>query len=197
VGADLKERQGMNEKDILVRFEFVRPLYERLENLPFPTIAAINGLALGGGLELALCCDLRVASRDAMMSFPELELAIIPGNGGTQRLPRLIGKGKAMECILLAKRFSASEAKEIGLVNQAVGSLEALPAARALASRMLELGPISLRAAKQAIRKGLGGSLGDGLKLEIEHYKACLYSKDRMEGLKAFSQKRKPQFTGE
>lgn len=117
VGADLKERNGMNEKDILVRLDFVRRLYSKLENLPMPVIAAVNGMALGGGTELALACDLRIASDLAVFGLPEVDLAIIPGTGGTQRLPRLVGQAKALELVLMAKRIQAYEALKIGLVN--------------------------------------------------------------------------------
>lgn len=196
VGADLKERQGMNEKDILVRLEFVRKLYQRLESLPMLVIAAVNGLALGGGTELALACDLRVASATASFGLPEVDLAIIPGTGGTQRLARIIGQGRALEWILLAKRVSAAEAWTVGLVNEVVPPDQVLPKAREWARKVLEAGPIAIRQAKRAIREGLDRPLEDGLKLEIECYRACLYSQDRLEGLKAFAEKRKPNFTG-
>ncbi|MBI3294611.1 MAG: enoyl-CoA hydratase/isomerase family protein [Deltaproteobacteria bacterium] len=195
VGADLKERQGMNEKDILLRFEAVRVLYQRLEYFPLPTIAAINGTALGGGLELALCCDIRVVSQAATLGFPEVELAIIPGNGGTQRLPRLIGVSKAMELILTAKRLSADEALGLGIVSHVAP--DALVAARTLAVRMLDMGPIALKQAKLAVKKGIELPIGDALKFEVDCYKNCLYSKDRTEGLKAFSEKRRPEYQGE
>lgn len=196
-GADLKERQGMNEKDILLRFDYVRVLYLRLERLGLPLIAAMNGSALGGGLELALACDLRVVADNASLGFPEVDLAIIPGNGGTQRLPRLIGMTRAMELVLLAKRITAAEALGIGLVNAVVPQHKVLATAYQWAARMLESGPIALRQAKTAIRQGLDRTLEQGLLVETECYKSCLYSKDRMEGLKAFSEKRKPVFKGE
>jgi enoyl-CoA hydratase/carnithine racemase len=197
VGADLKERQGMNEKDVLLRLDFVRTLYLRLERLPQPVIAAINGTALGGGLELALACDLRVASRNAILGLPEVDLAIIPGNGGTQRLARLVGASKAMELVLLAQRFTAEEALSLGVINRITPEGGALSAAMQMANRMLEVGPIALRQAKAAIRNGAERILEQGLTAEIEAYKACLYSKDRLEGLKAFSEKRKPVYRGE
>lgn len=195
VGADLKERQGMNEKDILLRFEFVRTLYQKLEFLNVPTIAAINGIALGGGLELALACDIRIASAAASLGFPEAELAIIPGNGGTQRLSRLIGASKAMELILTARRLSALEASILGIVNQVAP--DAMTAAKVLATRMMEMGPLSLRQGKLAIKKGAEMPLNEALKFEVDCYKKCLYSKDRTEGLKAFNEKRKAEYRGE
>ncbi len=197
VGADLKERQGMNEKDVMLRLEFVRNLYLRLERIPVPTIAAINGSALGGGLELALCCDLRVASDNATLGFPEVDLAIIPGNGGTQRLSRVVGLSKALELVLLAKRLTAAEALNHGLVNVVVPTGQAVVQAMTWATKISEAGPIAIRQAKAAVRLGYERILEEGLTLELELYKACLYSKDRLEGLKAFSEKRKAAFRGE
>ena len=196
VGADLKERLGMNEKDILARMDYVRRLYQKLEALPMPVIAALNGSALGGGLELALTCDLRVAADTAMLGFPEVDLAIIPGNGGTQRFARVVGLAKALELVLLAKRITADQAKVVGLLHEVVKPTEVMPVAMKWADKLLEAGPIALKQAKLAIRKGLEGSLESGLKVEIEAYKGVLYSKDRVEGLKAFQEKRKPVYQG-
>ncbi len=197
VGADLKERQGMNEKDVLVRLDFVRNLGLRLERIPVPVIAAINGSALGGGLELALTCDLRVAAENATLGLPEVDLGIIPGNGGTQRLARVVGLPKALELVLLAKRLTAAEALHIGLVNVVVPTGQALNQAMTWATKISEAGPIAIRQAKSAVRLGYERILEEGLSLEIELYKACLYSKDRLEGLKAFSEKRKAVYRGE
>src|SRR3989338_3565657 len=194
VGADLKERQGMNEKDVLVRLEFVRQLFRRLELLSVPTIAAINGIALGGGLELALCCDFRLAAAEVTLGFPEVELGIIPGAGGTQRLARIIGTARALETIMLARRLSAQEAWQVGIVHSVCGDLSA--SVRKVATRLLDMGPISLKQVKSAIKRGVELGLDEGLKLEIECYKPCLYSSDRKEGLKAFAEKRKAEFTG-
>lgn len=197
VGADLKERQGMNEKDILTRMDFVRLLYPRIEKLGIPFICAINGMALGGGLELALTCDLRVAAENATLGFPEVDLAIIPGNGGTQRLSRVVGLSKALELILLAKKLTAQEALQIGLVNHVAPVGQALPYALRLAGKMLEAGPKALRMAKMAIRGGIERNMEHGLQYELDCYKSVLYSKDRTEGLKAFAEKRKPLYTGD
>jgi len=197
VGADLKERQGMNEKDVLVRLEWVKGIFLRLERLPIPVIAAINGTALGGGCELALACDLRVAAENAVIGLPEVDLGIIPGSGGTQRLARVVGQGRALEMILLAKRISAAEAMQIGLVNAVAKEGQSLALAMTWAHKMEEAGPISLRQAKSAVRLGVGRMIDEGLQIEIDAYKACLYSKDRLEGLKAFSEKRKPVYRGE
>lgn len=196
VGADLKERQQMNEKDILVRLDFVHKLYSRMESLPYPVIAAINGIALGGGLEIALACDFRIASANASLGFPEVELAIIPGNGGTQRLASLVGVNRAMELILLAKRMTAAEALSYGILNKVVPEGDALEAAIEWARKILEAGPVAVRSAKMAIRGSEERPLDQGLQWELERYKECLYTKDRLEGLKAFAEKRKPVYTG-
>jgi enoyl-CoA hydratase/carnithine racemase len=197
VGADLKERQGMNEKDILVRMDFVKNIYLKLERLKIPTIAAINGTALGGGLELALACDLRVAPEKCVFGLPEVDLAIMPGNGGTQRLSRLIGLAKALELILLAKKFSAEEALALNLVNAVVPQSQVISKAMSLANKMLESGPIGIKQAKLAIRGGFERSYEHALDFEVECYKSVLYSKDRTEGIKAFIEKRKPVYRGE
>lgn len=197
VGADLKERQGMNEKDILVRMDYVKNIYLKLERLKIPTIAAINGTALGGGLELALACDLRVAAEKVVFGLPEVDLAIMPGNGGTQRLSRLIGLAKALELILLAKRFSAEEALALNLVNVVVPQTQVISKAMQFANKLLESGPIGLKQAKLAIRGGFERSYEHALDFEVECYKSVLYSKDRVEGIKAFIEKRKPVYRGE
>ncbi len=198
VGADLKERLSMNEKDVLLRFEVVRALYLRLERLAIPVIAAINGTALGGGFELALACDLRVAADTATLGMPEVDLAIIPGNGGTQRLPRIVGVAKAMELILLGKKITAEEGLKIGVVNAIAPVGQVMSVARGWAAKFMESGPIALKQAKKVIREGMERViLEQALELETEAYKNCLYSKDRLEGLKAFSEKRKPVYRGE
>ncbi len=197
VGADLKERGGMTDKDILNRLQMVKDLYLRLERLGFPVIAAINGTALGGGLELALACDLRVASENSVLSFPEVELGIIPGNGGTQRLARFVGRARALEMVLLSRRLSAQEAYTFDLVHSVVPVGQALGQAKIWAQKIADAAPIAIRQAKNAIRMGLEKSLEEGLAWEIEAYAPCLHSKDRQEGLKAFQEKRKPVFVGE
>jgi enoyl-CoA hydratase/carnithine racemase len=197
VGADLKERQGMNEKDVLLRLEAVRNLYLRWERLPIPSIAAINGVALGGGLELALVCDLRIASETATLGLPETDLAIIPGNGGTQRLTRIIGPSRALEMILLAKRMTSTEALKWGLLNHVSVQGQLMKDALSWAHKIADAGPIAIQQAKKAVLRGLEKSWEEGLQWEVECYKACLFSKDRLEGLKAFAEKRKPNYGGE
>jgi enoyl-CoA hydratase/carnithine racemase len=196
VGADLKERQGMTEKSILARFDFVHKLYMRIENLPFPTIAAINGVALGGGLEFALACDLRVAAETAVIGLPEVDLAIIPGNGGTQRLARIVGLARALELILLAKKMTAKQALDYGVIHYMVAPLQCVNMAKQWAYKIQEAGPLALKQAKKAIRQGLEKPLKEALSFEVDCYKPLIASKDRVEGMEAFLEKRKAQYQG-
>lgn len=196
-GADLKERQGMSDKEILSRFEFIRQLYLRLERLPCVVIAAINGTALGGGLELALASDLRVVSDAASLGLPEVDLGIIPGNGGTQRLSRLAGLGRALELVLLAKRFDAKAAYEYGLVHAVVPASQVMSTAKTWAAKCAESGPLAIKQAKRAIREGIAKPLEEALAWETECYRQLLTTKDRAEGIKAFLEKRKPVYRGE
>lgn len=161
-----------------------------------PIIAAINGYALGGGLELALACDLRIAAADAQLGLTEINLAIIPGGGGTQRLPRLVGRGKALEMILTGARIGAEEALRIGLVEHVVDRGQALGAATALARALAAKAPVALRYAKEAVVKGLALPLADGLRLENDLATLLRTTEDRVEGAKAFLEKRAPRWTG-
>lgn len=163
--------------------------------MPIPTIAAINGFALGGGLELALACDLRVASKNAKMGLPEVGLGLIPGYGGTQRLPRLIGEGRALDLILTARHVGAEEALSLGLVNRV--SDNALESAEQLAREMIKNAPVSLGLAKEAVRRGMTMTLNDGLELEADLFGLASSTKDMKEGVAAFLEKRKANFVGE
>ena len=190
--------------------EFVEPaspteLRERRKRIEYrsvmdrcsqPIIAAINGFALGGGLELALACDIRIAAENATLGLTEIDLAIIPGGGGTQRLSRLIGRGKALEMILTGAKIPASEALRLGIVERVVPAGEALTAAAELARTIAAKAPIALRYAKEAVVKGLGMSLEDGLRLEGDLSTLLRTTEDRVEGAKAFLEKRKPRWTG-
>jgi len=196
-GADLRERLGMTEKEITGRMESARSLYLRLERLGCPTIACINGMAIGGGLELALACDLRVAAAGAVLGLVEVELGAIPGNGGTQRLARIVGLGKALEWTLLARRFTAEEALAAGLVHAVAPASELKAVVREWTSRISDMAPLALKQAKLAIRGGLDRGLEAGIGWEIECYRPLFASKDRTEGLKAFNEKRKPVYRGE
>jgi enoyl-CoA hydratase len=167
-----------------------------MERCSQPIIAAINGFALGGGLELALACDIRIAAENATLGLTEINLAIIPGGGGTQRLPRLVGRGKALEMILTGARIPAAEALRIGLVERVVPAGEALKAATELARTIAEKAPIALRYAKEAVVKGVGMALEDGLRLEGDLSTLLRTTEDRLEGAKAFLEKRKPRWSG-
>jgi len=161
-----------------------------------PIIAAIRGFALGGGLEFALACDIRIASEDSLLGLTEVNLAIIPGGGGTQRLPRLVGRDKALEMILTGVRIDAREALRIGLVERVVPAGEALSAAQTLALTLAERAPVALRYAKEAVVKGLELPLAEGGRLENDLATLLRTTEDRIEGAKAFLEKRKPRFTG-
>jgi enoyl-CoA hydratase len=163
--------------------------------MPIPTIAAINGFALGGGLELALACDLRVAATNAKLGLPEVGLGLIPGFGGTQRLPRLIGEGRALDLILTARHATAAEALEMGLVNRVADN--ALEAAMELATQIIKQGPVAVGMAKEAVRRGLGVTLDQGLEIEADLFGMVSTTKDMKEGAKAFLEKRAPEFQGE
>lgn len=175
----------------------LRAAFTELEDLPMPAIAAIEGAALGGGLELALACDLRVAGAEAKLGLPETGLAIIPGAGGTQRLPRLIGRSKAKELIFTGRRIGHEAAAALGLVDHAVPAGQALQKAIGLAREILPNGPVALRAAKAAINRGLEVDRDAGLAIERACYGEVIPTKDRLEGLAAFREKRKPVYRGE
>ncbi len=195
-GADLKERAAMSPAEV-ERFIFaLGKLFTAIEESPKPVIAAVNGIALGGGTELALAADIRIASTNAAMGLTETRLAIIPGGGGTQRLPRLVGRGKAKELIFTGRRIDAMEALSIGLVNQVVAP-EDLPAAwRQMADMICGTGPIAIAQAKYAINRGLETDLQTGLAIEANAYRVCIPTEDRLEGLAAFKEKRKPVYRG-
>jgi enoyl-CoA hydratase len=172
-------------------------LLDRIEHLPVPTIAAINGYAYGGGLELAMACALRVASENARMGLPETSLGIIPGYGGTQRLARHVGRARALELVLTSeKRLTASEAERIGLVNRVVPAGQALSAALEMARKIRANGPTACRYALEAIRRGLDMPLAEGQALEATLFGLCAATEDMKEGMNAFLEKRPAKFTG-
>jgi enoyl-CoA hydratase/carnithine racemase len=195
-GADLKERASFTERQVK-RFIFtIRNLFTAIEDLSKPVIAAINGVALGGGLELCLACDIRIAAADASMGLTETRLAIIPGAGGTQRLPRLIGRGKAKELIFTGRRVDAREALQIGLINRICERDTLLDECHQMADMICETGPIAIEQAKYAINNGLETDLHTGLGIESNAYWVTIPTKDRLEGLAAFREKRKPVYRG-
>lgn len=195
-GADLKERAGMKEEEVRRFILKIRSTFTALENLNKPVIAAINGFAFGGGLELAMACDIRVSADSALMGLTETSLAIIPGAGGTQRLPRIVGVAKAKELIFTAKRISAEEALAIGLVNLVVPAKELLGACREIAAQIGRNGPIAIQQAKFAINKGMDAPLDVAINIESTAYWHCIPTEDRLEGLQAFKEKRKPCYKG-
>jgi enoyl-CoA hydratase/carnithine racemase len=196
-GADLKERAGLTPVEVREFIHTIRNLFTTIEDLNKPVIAAVNGIALGGGTELALACDIRLASDTASMGLTETRLAIIPGAGGTQRLPRLVGRGKAKELIFTGRRVPADEALAIGLVNQVCPPDELLAAGRAMAAEIAATGPIAIEQAKYAINRGLETDLHTGLAIESNAYWITIPTQDRLEGLAAFREKRKPVYKGE
>lgn len=195
-GADLKERASLSEVQVKEFILTIRGLFSFIEDLPKPVIAAVNGIALGGGTELALACDLRIASSTATMGLTETRLAIIPGAGGTQRLPRLVGRGKAKELIFTGRRVDAQEALQIGLVNQVCAPEALLDSCLAMAAMICETGPIAIQQAKYAINHGLETDIHTGLAIESNAYWITIPSEDRLEGLAAFREKRKPVYKG-
>lgn len=191
-GADLKERASMSEGEVKIFLDSLRATFRAIELSDCVFVAFVNGVAFGGGTELALSCDLRVMDEAAEMGLTEVRLGIIPGGGGTQRLPRLIGKGAAKDLILTGRRVAAEEALSLGLVNR-VGDLED---ATHLAKMIVENAPIAVGLAKHAIDDGAHLDLDSALALEQRYYQKTLGTEDRLEGLKAFAEKRQPVFKG-
>jgi enoyl-CoA hydratase/carnithine racemase len=196
-GADLKERLQMSDEDIRCVLRRYRTDLSWIDLCPLPVVAALNGSALGGGLELALLCDLRVAVPEALLGFPETSLAIIPGAGATQRLPRLIGEARAKELILLGTRLTAASALGLGLVNRvSEPGVDVVQDTLNWLAPVLHGAPLATRAALLAIDAAGSSSLNDGLEIELLAYEMCLASKDRKEALRAFAEKRQPKFEG-
>ncbi len=195
-GADLKERAGMSAEDTRAFLLRIRRVMDLVERLPMPTIAALNGVAFGGGCELALACDMRVMADGAEIGLTECALGIIPGAGGTQRLPRLVGPARAKELIFTARRLTPEAALRLGLVDHHVGAGEALQKANALADEIKRCAPLAVQSAKAAIDGGLTAGISEGLLLEQRAYEITLYTEDRIEALRAFGEKRAPVFHG-
>ncbi len=195
-GADLKERVSLSEVQVKEFITSIRDLFSEIENLNKPVIAAVNGIALGGGTELALASDIRIASENATMGLTETRLAIIPGGGGTQRLPRLVGRSKAKELIFTGHRVRAGEALELGLVNRVCPQAELLAECQKMAAMICETGPIAVAQAKYAINRGMETDLNTGLAIESNAYWLTIPTEDRLEGLAAFREKRKPVYKG-
>lgn len=196
-GADLKERAGMTQDQVRLYIQTIRNVFTAVEELPKPVIAAVNGYAFGGGLELALACDIRLASSSAIVGLTETSLAIIPGAGGTQRLPRIVGIARAKEMIFRARRITADEGLAMGLFLEVLPPEKLLERAMEIAGEIAKNGPVALAQAKYAINKGIEVSLPVGLAIESNAYAVTIPTKDRTEGLTAFREKRKPVYTGE
>jgi enoyl-CoA hydratase len=195
-GADIED---MSKGDIKYAYELTdltMRVQERLADLPKPTIAAISGYALGGGCEMALCCDFRIAAGNAVLGFPEIGLGIIPGGGGTQRLPRLVNLGVAAKMILAGENIKAEEAERVGLLDMVVTLDNLENEVKALASKLMMRPQIAIRAAKTSMRKGLSTSLKEGLQIEQDLFCMLFGTKDQKEGMAAFIEKRKPHFIG-
>ena len=196
-GADLKERRTFTP-EMVQRYIFtIGTLFSKIENLNKPVIAAVNGIALGGGTELALASDIRIASATALMGLTETRLAIIPGAGGTQRLPRLVGKGKAKELIFTGRRIDAQTALSIGLVNEVAAPEELLDQCQKMAAEICSAGPLAIEQAKKVINYGMETDLATGMALESSGYWTLIPTEDRLEGLAAFKEKRPPEYKGE
>lgn len=194
-GADIGEFEG---RTTVEQWRVMKgaTIFDAVERCPKPVIAAVNGYCLGGGMELALACDFRIASTSARFGQPEVNLGIIPGGGGTQRLPRIVGLGAALKLVLTGDMIDAAEALRLGLVEEVVEPAALLPRALALAETIASKSPVAVAAAKEAARAALSLPLDDGLKLETALFQVCFASADRAEGVRAFLEKRSAQFTG-
>lgn len=195
-GADISEMRGFTAAQALEFALFGQGVLEFLERMPQPVIGVVNGYALGGGCEVAMACDMLIASENARFGQPEVTLGIIPGFGGTQRLPRLVGRNLAKELVLTGEMITAQRAYEIGLVNKVVPQSELMKTAREFAGRILAKGPFAIRTAKMAMNRGLDLDLSNGCALEAGVFAAGFATADRAEGMAAFLEKRKPTFTG-
>ncbi len=195
-GADIKSFPELTEEIARVRLKRSRAFYLKIERFERPVICAINGFCLGGGLELAMCCDIRIASTTARLGQPEVNVGVIPGGGGTQRLPRLAGIGLAKELIYTGEWIDAKRAAEIGLVNRTVEPEVLMDEALKLASMIAEKPPLGIRAAKEAIDRGRNLPLEEGLRVEAHLWSGLCGTEDQKEGARAFIEKRKPRFVG-
>lgn len=195
-GGDLKERNTLTEEQWVLQHELFERTFRHVLNCPLPVLAAVNGAAFGGGLELMLQCDFAFASRTARFALTEVSLGIMPGGGGTQTLARAVGERRAKELLLTGRAFTAAQAAEWGLVNEVLSRAELLPHALATAEAVAANAPISTRQIKQSVSRGLRMSLADALAFEIEAYNRMVPTQDRVEGVRAFNEKRKPLFKG-
>jgi enoyl-CoA hydratase len=195
-GADISELAHVTAVEAEKSSSYGQEVLNLIENLGKPVIAAINGFALGGGCETAMACTIRVAVENAKFGQPEVKLGIIPGGGGTQRLPRLVGKGRALQIILTGEMISAQEAYRIGLVNEVVPAADLITRAEAILNQIFSNAPVAVKYSLEAVNKGLETSQAEGLSLEASLFGLCAGTDDKKEGTQAFLEKRKPQFQG-
>jgi enoyl-CoA hydratase len=195
-GADIAELVSQSAVEGKARAERGQRTFRRFETSPKPTVAAVNGFALGGGCELAMACHIRIASEAAKFGQPEVKLGIVPGYGGSQRLPRLVGKGLALQMLLTGETIDASEAFRIGLVNRVVPATELLATARAMLATILTNGPLAVAQCIEAVDRGLDMGLDDAIALEASYFGLLSASVDKAEGMRAFLEKRAPSFAG-
>ena len=190
--AEFAERTAITQREVMLE----RSLFNAIDTFPKPIIAMVNGYCLGGGCEVALACDIRIASENASFGQPEINLGIMPGGGGSQRLTRLVGEGKAMELILTGEIIDAPTAFVIGLVNHVVPADQLETKTMEIANRIAEKSPIALRLAKEAVKVASRSNLDEGLRREVDLFALCFSSEDKDEGVRAFLEKRKPEFKG-
>src|SRR5712672_1595409 len=195
-GADISELAHLSAVEAEESSRYGQAVLDLVENLGKPVIAAVNGFALGGGCETAMACNIRIATDNAKFGQPEVKLGIIPGGGGTQRLPRLVGRGRALQLILSGEMISAQEAYRIGLVNEIVPAADLITRAEAILKKIASNAPIAVKFALEAANKGLDTSQGEGLLLEASYFGLCAATEDKKEGTTAFLEKRAPQFRG-
>lgn len=195
-GADISEMAGLDLVGINKMNKVSRSVFTQIENSTKPVIAALNGMALGGGLELALVCDLRISTEKAKFAFPEVGLGIIPGGGGTQRLPKIVGQGIAKELLYFGEMLDAVRALELGIVNKVVPAEEVIPVAKEWAKKLAQKPPVALQMVKQAVNAGSNTDIESGLIIEAACFGNAFSTEDRKEGLNAFVEKRKPVYIG-
>jgi enoyl-CoA hydratase/carnithine racemase len=196
-GADISELARVSAVQAEMSVRFGQGVLDLIENLGKPVVAAINGFALGGGCETAMACTIRIAVEHAKFGQPEVRLGLLPGGGGTQRLPRLVGRGRALQIILTGDMISAAEAYRIGLVNEIVPTAELIARAEAILKQIFANAPISVRYSLEAVNRGLDTSLAEGLRLEGSYFGLCAGTDDKHEGTSAFLEKRAPRFQGQ
>jgi len=195
-GADISELAHLSAVEASTSSSFGQAVLDLVENLGKPVIAAVNGFALGGGCETAMACTIRIASENAKFGQPEVALGLVPGGGGTQRLPRLVGKGRALQLILSGEMISAQEAHRIGLVNEVVPAAELIARAEAILRKIFSNAPVAVRLSLEAVHKGMETSQAEGLSLEAAYFGLCAATDDKKEGTSAFLEKRAPRFQG-